>query len=1119
MADSYKSLIEKLDAFIRRYYLNEMIRGGLYFLGIGISALLIASALEYFGRFSGTVRAVLFFTLLSGFLILLIRNLIIPGLKRYRLGSIISHEQASSIIGKHFPEVKDKLLNTLQLHQQAEKSGIDNSLLIASIEQKTTELKPVSFQSAINFSDNKRYLKYVLPPVGLAIILLAIAPAILTEGTQRIVAYNQDYTPKAPFEFNVVNESLSVPGNKDFTLEANVDGNYIPQTVKIELGGKAFRLNHEGSGRFTYTFRNVRNDVPFRFFADGFYSADYLISVLPPPVVRQMKIEVNYPDYLKKDDETFTNRGNIQIPEGSQVAWKFNTENTEKLYFSIADSAMIPQVSDEGIFVFTQRMFNSAPYALSAFNEKAGSGDTVTYRLDVVKDAFPKINVDETADSTDERRIFFGGSVSDDHGLKRLLFHCDVISTEGEHNSYQEAMQINASETQEFFYYKDFSESITAAGESVEYYFEVWDNDGVNGSKSSRTAKKTYQAPTESELDDARKKSSENIKDQLEKNIEMASELQEELEELNKELLKDKELDWQDKKRIEDLLEKQKKLENNIESMRNERKQMQKKQENYLESNEKILEKQRQLEKMFDELMSDEMKEMYRKMEEMMQELDQEKLMEQLENMEMSAEELEKELDRNLEIFKQLEVEQEFERSMEKLKELAEKQKELSEKSKEKDEDSEKLKEEQEKLNEEFEELQKDLEELKENNEELEQPLELPDTEEEEKSIEEKMEDSSEKLDQGKKSKASESQEGASEEMDELAKKMESAMESAQAQSAQENMEDLRALLENVIQLSFDQERVMENLKVLERDDPAYVDAGRKQRKIKDDSQMVEDSLFALSKRVPQIESLVNEEISSINQNIGKALEDIGERRTANATSRQQYVMTSYNNLALLLDEALKQMQMAMANQMPGKGNCENPGGKGKSPSPGKMGKMQDAMGKKMEEMMKQMEQGQQKGGQKPGFKPGMGNQGMSKEIAKMAAEQSAIRREVERMAQELNQKGKGEGKGLQDIAQEMEEMEKDLVNQELTRESLMRQQDIMTRLLESEKAMREREYDDKRESNTPGGYEPSNPEKYLEYKMQKSREVELLRTVPADLKPYYRDKVNDYFLNFEINN
>ncbi|MEM9051990.1 MAG: DUF4175 family protein [Bacteroidota bacterium] len=1119
MADSYQNLIEKLDAFIRRYYLNEMIRGGLYFVGIGLSALLVVAILEYFGRFSGSVRAVLFFGLLAVFLFLLVRNIILPGLKLFRLGSVISHEKASEIIGKHFPEVSDKLLNTLQLHQQASKESADNSLLIASIEQKTIELKPVPFQSAINFADNKKYLKYVLPPLGLALLLLVISPSVLTESTQRIVTYNQDYTPQAPFEFLVMNESLSIPGNEDFTLEANIDGEYVPQSVKIDLGGKAFRLNNEGGGKFSYTFRNVRNDIPFKFFADGFYSEDFVIKVLPPPVVRQMKIDVSYPDYLKMDAASFINRGNIQVPEGSQVAWLFKTENTEELFLSLGDSAVSPEETNDNSFKLSQRLFESTPYSISAYNKLAGNADTVTYRIDVVKDAYPKINVEETSDTLDSRRLFFGGSISDDYGLSSLVFHYKTTNPDGSEERFKEYITINSSETQEFFHFQDFSDLVSEAGQAVEYYFEVWDNDGINGSKSARSVKKTYEAPTEKELDEERKKTSENIKDQLEENIEMAAELQKELEELNKELLKDKELDWQDKKRVEDLLEKQKKLEKNIESMRNERKQMQQKQENFLEKNEQILEKQRQLEKMFDELMSEEMKEMYRRMEELMQELDQEKLMEQLEQMELSAEELEKELDRNLEMFKQFEVEQEFERSVEKLKDLAEKQEELSERSTDKDEDTEKLKEEQDKLNEEFEELKEELDELEKKNEELEQPFDLPSTDEQEESIDEKMEDSSEKLDEGKGKKASESQQGASDEMQDMANQMEAAMQSAQSQQAQENMEDLRALLENIIQLSFDQEGVMEELKPLERDDPAYVESGRKQRKIKDDSQMVEDSLFALSKRVPQIESIVNEEISAINQNISKALEDIGERRTANATSRQQYVMTSYNNLALLLDEALQQMQQAMANQMPGTGNCENPGGQGKTPSSGKMGKMQEEMGQKLEEMLKQMEKGQQEGGQKPGFKPGMGNQGMSKEIAKMAAEQAAIRREVERMAQELNENGKGEGSGLKDIAEDMEDLEKDLVNQELTRESLKRQEDILIRLLESEKAMREREYDNKRESNSPGSYEPSNPEDYLEYKRKKSKEVELLRTVPADLKPYYRDKVNDYFLNFESNN
>jgi hypothetical protein len=290
------------------------------------------------------------------------------------------------------------------------------------------------------------------------------------------------------------------------------------------------------------------------------------------------------------------------------------------------------------------------------------------------------------------------------------------------------------------------------------------------------------------------------------------------------------------------------------------------------------------------------------------------------------------------------------------------------------------------------------------------------------------------------------------------------------------------------------------------------VAAGQKQKKLQDDSKMVEDSLFALSKRVVQIEPIVNEEISNINKNIAKAIEEIGERVTVGATTRQQYAMTSYNNLALLLDEALQQMQMQMANQMPGEGNCEKPGGKGAKPSSGKMSKMQEAMGKKLEELQKGMQKGQKPGDRKPG----MGGQGMSEEIAKMAAEQAAIRREIEKMAQELNERGKGEGKGLQEAAEKMEEIEKDLVNQEITRETIKRQEDILTRLLESEKAEREREYDNQRESNSPKTNQTSNPEEYLEYKKRKAREVELLRTVPPDLKPYYKDRVNEYFLNFE---
>ena len=116
---------------------------------------------------------------------------------------------------------------------------------------------------------------------------------------------------------------------------------------------------------------------------------------------------------------------------------------------------------------------------------------------------------------------------------------------------------------------------------------------------------------------------------------------------------------------------------------------------------------------------------------------------------------------------------------------------------------------------------------------------------------------------------------------------------------------------------------------------------------MKDDAKMVEDSLYALSMRVTQIQSLVNREIGLVNDHMGKALDEIAERRTPEVTTHQQYVMTSFNNLALLLDEALQQMQQQMSCEKPGQGNCEKPGGKGKpKPSSGDLKKMQQGLSK-----------------------------------------------------------------------------------------------------------------------------------------------------------------------------
>jgi hypothetical protein len=141
----------------------------------------------------------------------------------------------------------------------------------------------------------------------------------------------------------------------------------------------------------------------------------------------------------------------------------------------------------------------------------------------------------------------------------------------------------------------------------------------------------------------------------------------------------------------------------------------------------------------------------------------------------------------------------------------------------------------------------------------------------------------------------------------------------------------------------------------------------------------------------------------------------------------------------------------------------------------------------------------------------------MSKELAQMAAKQAAIRRELQKMSEELEKNGeKGAGGNLKKLSDLMEQNETDIVNKNITRQTMMRQEEILTRLLESEKAEREREKDNKRESKEGIENLQRNPNDFFEYNKQKEKEVELLKTLPPNYLPFYKNKTNLYFENIK---
>jgi hypothetical protein len=1117
MNTNYSILIGKLDEFIRKYYKNRAVRGLLYATGGLLVFYLSITVLEFYAHFDTGVRTFLFYSFLSVNAYILVRLIFIPLMKLYKLGSVISYEQAAEIIGKHFSSIQDKLLNVLQLQKEVSGFNSQQLLIEAAIDQKIRDLKPVPFTSAINLGENKKYVKYALTPLAILLFILFSVPAIITDSTTRLVRHNTYFEKEAPFQFTIENKNLSAVQQEDFELQVKLKGNEVPDNVFISMDGNEYKLLKENTVEFSYLFKNVQKTAHFKLTADGFQSKEYELSVLPNPLLLNFSIVLDYPKYLGKQQEIIKNTGDLIIPAGTKVTWNFNTQNTNILRMSFSDTVLSLEASARDVYTYSSQIMNDKRYSISTANEFMRSKDSVLYTIGVVPDQYPTIDVDDNRDSVSQKLHYFKGQVKDDYGFTNLIFSYKFISKNDTNQDdkilHTISIQVSKNKTQDqFFYTWDLNTIPVASGDVIEYYFEVWDNDGVHGPKSTRSQKMIFKAPTFQEITENTDKNDSKIKEDIKETILEAKDLQKQLNDLNRKVLEKKDLSWEEKKKMESLLQKQNELQKKVENINNENQKNNTEQSEFKQVDQQIADKQKQLEDLLKEVLTPEMKEKMEELQKLLSELDKNKVQSELEKMKMNARDVEKELDRALEAFKRLEVEQKLQENIEKMKDLEKQQEEVAKKTSDKKSDSRDLEKKQDELNKKMEDFKKDMGDMDKKNKELEQPDPIENTEKKQEEISQEMKKSEEALKENKMNKATEPQKKAADKMGQLSQQMQQMQQKMEQQANAEDAKALRQILDNLLQLSFDQEALMANLKKIRVDNPQFPKVAQDQKKLEDDSKMIEDSLLTLSKRQPDIKSAVNREITAINMNMEKAIAALAERQTSEAASRQQYSMTSINNLALMLNEALESMQAQSQKQMAGSGSCNKPGGKGKKPGMSNLRQMQEQLNaqiQKMKDAMGKDKQGKQGEGTE-------GQLGMSKQLAKLAAEQAYIRQQMQTAEEGIGKEGTQGKKIGQDAAQKMDETETDLVNKMITQETIKRQQEILNKLLDYEKAEKERDQDNKRESTEAKKEFVRNPNAFLEYNKLKERETELLKTVPATLNPFYKSKVNDYFNSFE---
>lgn len=1168
---SYQSFINQIETFLKRFYMNRMWKGLFLFLSVLAVVFVLFSTLEYFAFLPVPARKFLFWSFILLFVAGVSLGVVYPFGQSMGWFKRMSYREAARYLAARYPELDDKLYNVLELNDLQQKEA--SVLLAAAIEQISSGFLAYRFEKQVRFASSLRYLGFLLLFFMFVLILYRINPRILGS-SHRIVHYEQEFEREFPFTVRLLNPELRVPYEEDFQLEISVEGDYLPAELYIEQGQRKILCKKSAPGRFSYTFAKVQGSIPFRLEGGRYRSREYVLEVDYKPLITAMKVILHYPAYTGRKTETVENTLNLSVPAGTRIDWELRIEHARRLqtFFVFrkrnVDSGKTPDVlveaeAEKARFFFSKQVFASCDYFLlpEAFADL--KIDTLSFTIDVMPDSYPRIEVVKSSDSLHVSRQYFWGHISDDYGFHSLVFNMECTNAQTEAHWTRSDTLFGALSTteKEFTYYLDWNDLKLEPGDEITYGFVVRDNDMFYPYKAAYSPEYSYRKMLQEEMREEVARSAESVSGSFSFSLQSAQSFGKELKEMLRDMLSKKQFGWQDLKKVELMMEQQQQLREKYRELKEEIQRKQALEEELGMGDEELKEKQRQLQELMNQLLDDATMQKLQELQELMrQNAPQEKIMDALEEVRREQEQMNLDLERNMDLYLRMEFENKLQQAVSKATELREKSREITgkmngKKIREAEKDS--LLHAQKSLEEGRRQLKETLEKVDELNRRLEKStsFHLPDSLLD--AVQKSIEKTEENLRNDKEKEAAGSQKKTDEALQELADDLSAQMARIEEEDAAEDADFIRLLLKSIIRVSVQQEDLMGEIEKIRLNDPRYTDLIRRQSALNTEIRFVADSIRAISRRQPQVALTTQKEVKNILAYSREALDlllgmnNVYYRNynmvNSRALSRQQYTMTSLNNLALLLSESLDRMQQKM--NMKGSGSskkkkkgqpqmsCPTPDKNNSSkpiPSMESISKqqkqslqqMQQDLNRRIEELKKMLQQMQgqgppqqsQQGKQVKSGESGnsvgdeVAQEKISEAFARAAARQEMIRRMVQEKLKEEKMAGSGAAGLYNSVLGEMEQTERDLVNRVLNDRLLSRQKNIETRLLEAENAELKREKDNKRESKEGGVYAPFQNDSIEMMIKKKSVGKDLLRFSYPELHPYYKKKVQDFF-------
>lgn len=673
MRNDFAIIEDKLNSFIRKFYSNKLLLGVLFFVVFAVVAFTISFFAESYLYLSPLVKTFLFYSFLFILLSDLVFFVIFPLLKIFKILPVISYEEASHIISSHFPESKDTLLNLIQLNYQH--SDTQNSeLLLAAVNQKAGLMTPLNFSSAINFKTTFKYLAVSLGMIFIISLFATFNYDRFKRGAHQFMNYSSVYEPENPYSFDLLNTSMTIGRGEDFTVLTSVTGPSLPNDVFINFSGNNYRMNVDSSGFYSYTLRNVADDIYFSFDYLGYHTGDFVLKVFDKPALNSFRVSVVPPAYTKLEAADFDNTGDLSVPRGSLVSWIFSLQNANSLLF-YTDSLLTDSVNiSSGDVAIKKTALKDFVYNYRLIGDNSSNLTFSPYTLTVVPDVYPTIETRANADSTSLNAMFFSGHITDDYGFHSLNFV--YYEQSNPKDVFTQTIDINnESINQDFFFYFDFAKFKS----TVDYYFEVKDNDAISGFKSTKTTISSYNLLTSEQKDQRLSDMNSSIYDKVNESKSLLNEISKDLEDFQKSVSGNNNLsDYEKQLKIDNLVEKQTKLEDLLKQISDENLKKDLFQNQTNEQNQELIDKQTQMQELWNQLLNDDVRKLLDQINKLKDQISERNFRDKIDDLKFDFNQINEQLDRNNQLLKYFNTEQKLNDLTQELNKLSEEYKDFS---------------------------------------------------------------------------------------------------------------------------------------------------------------------------------------------------------------------------------------------------------------------------------------------------------------------------------------------------------------------------------------------------------------------------------------------------------